>query len=407
MGTIEHRQLRSALEFAVLIAAEGQKRRPPLPFPKDLKPFLSAQRLPGTALGRVRRAVESDPAFRAAIAAGALPELVDEVGRLWLVGADGWEREAAELIAQRDAEAESTDLRRDLKRAEKRRLAAEQAAARIQVELLHRDATIAEQAVELDDVRAEVSKVRDELDEMRAELIDTRNEIRHARDREAAALARVEAVSVPSPESTAAVESPSTDADATADRRTVAEARRRLGEAATAAREFAEHLESLLVEEERPPSGSDTRRTGRAALALPGGVISTSAAAARHLVTAGAPIFVDGYNVAKLAWPDRELEEQRAALIDRVENLARRHGAEITVVLDGASVVGAHAPRRRNVRVLFSPEGVTADDVIRAEVAHLPVERPVIVVTNDREIVDDVRALGANVIPSNAFIAVL
>jgi hypothetical protein len=31
----------------------------------------------------------------------------------------------------------------------------------------------------------------------------------------------------------------------------------------------------------------------------------------------------------------------------------------------------------------------------------------VIVVTNDREIVDDVRALGANVIPSNAFIAVL
>ncbi len=411
MGTIEHRQLRSALEFAVLIAAEGQKRRPPLPFPKELKPFLSGQRLPGTALGRVRRAVEGDPTFRAAIAAGALPELVDEVGRLWLVGADGWQREAAELIAQRDAEAASTDLRRDLKRADKRRVAAEQAAARIQVELLHRDATIAEQAVDLDELRAEVSRVRAELDEMRVELIDTRNEIRHARDREAAALARAEAVSVPPPESTAAVEQPSTaadvDADAEADRRAAAEARRRLSEAATASREFAEHLESLLVEEEVPPSGSDTRRTERTAVALPGGVISTSAAAARHLITAGAPIFVDGYNVAKLAWPDRGLEDQRAALIDRVENLARRHGAEITVVFDGASVVGAHAPRRRNVRVVFSPEGVTADDVIRAEVAHLPVERPVIVVTNDREIVDDVRALGANVIPSNAFIAIL
>ena len=114
MGTIEHRHLRSALEFAVLIAAEGQKRRPPLPFPKELKPFLSGRRLPGTALGRVRRAVEGDPTFRAAIAAGALPELVDEVGRLWLVGADGWEQEATELIAQRDAEEASTDLRRDL-----------------------------------------------------------------------------------------------------------------------------------------------------------------------------------------------------------------------------------------------------------------------------------------------------
>ena len=95
------------------------------------------------------------------------------------------------------------------------------------------------------------------------------------------------------------------------------------------------------------------------------------------------------------------------ALIDRTENLARRHGADITVVFDGASVVGAHAPRRRHVRVVFSPEGVTADDVIRAEVAHLPDETPVVVVTNDREIVDDVKALGANVIPSNAFIAVL
>ena len=34
MTTIEHRDLRSALEYAVLIAAEGQKRRPPLPVPK-------------------------------------------------------------------------------------------------------------------------------------------------------------------------------------------------------------------------------------------------------------------------------------------------------------------------------------------------------------------------------------
>ena len=290
-------------------------------------------------------------------------------------------------------------------------MAAEQAAARIQVELLDRDATIAEQAVELDELRAEVSTVRAELGELRAELIDTRNEIRHAHDREAAALARAEAVSVPPAESTAAVEQPTADAEvdaaATADRLAAAEARRRLSEAATASREFAEHLASLLVEEEVRPSGSGTRRTGRTALALPGGVISTSAAAAHHLVTAGAPIFVDGYNVAKLAWPDRGLEDQRTALIDRVENLARRHGADLTVVFDGASVVGAHAPRRRNVRVLFSPEGVTADDVIRAEVAHLPVGRPVIVVTNDREIVDDVRAVGANVIPSNAFIAVL
>jgi hypothetical protein len=406
MTTIEHRQLRSALEFAVLIAAEGQKRRPPLPFPKELKPFLGGQRLSGTALGRVRRAVEGDATFRAAISAGALPELVDEVGRLWLAGAEGWESAAAELIEQREAEAASIDLRRDLKRAEKRRVAAEQAAARIQVELLHRDATIAEQATELDDLRAEVSKAREEVDETRAELIDTRNEIRHARDREAAALARAE-VAASALEAASTAVAPSSDDAGLADRRRASEERRRLSEAVEASRTFIEHLESLLADDDATPSAAGAERVRRTSIPLPGGVISTSAVAARHLVAAGAPILVDGYNVAKLAWPDSALEHQRTALIERTENLARRHGAEITIVFDGDSIVGAHAPGRRHVRVAFSPEGVTADDVIRSEVAHLPVERSVVVVTNDREIVDDVKALGANVIPSNAFIAVL
>jgi predicted RNA-binding protein with PIN domain len=108
-----------------------------------------------------------------------------------------------------------------------------------------------------------------------------------------------------------------------------------------------------------------------------------------------------------LAWPDRNLEQQRDALVDRVENMVRRHGTHITIVFDGSSVVGAHAPGRRLARVVYSPEGVTADDVIRSEVEWLPIDKQVVVVTNDREIVRDVRAAGANVIPSNAFIAAL
>jgi predicted RNA-binding protein with PIN domain len=77
------------------------------------------------------------------------------------------------------------------------------------------------------------------------------------------------------------------------------------------------------------------------------------------------------------------------------------------VVFDGASVVGAHASRRRLLRVVYSPEGVIADDVIRDEVRRLPASRAVVVVTNDAEIVGDVKALGANIVPSNALIAVL
>ena len=98
----------------------------------------------------------------------------------------------------------------------------------------------------------------------------------------------------------------------------------------------------------------------------------------------GILVLVDGYNVAKLAWPDLSLEQQRINMLDAVDGLARRFGTEFVVVLDGADVVGAHADRRRLARVRYSPAGVTADDVIREEIAGLDQGRSVAVVTNDR-----------------------
>ena len=111
--------------------------------------------------------------------------------------------------------------------------------------------------------------------------------------------------------------------------------------------------------------------------------------------------------MAKLGWPNRPLAEQRDVLLDAVENLARRFGTDVTVIFDGASVVGAHASRRRLARVVYSPEGTIADDVIRDEVKRIPANHAVVVVTNDAEIVRDVRVDGANVVPSNALLAIL
>lgn len=426
MAEIDHRHLRSALEFAVLIANEGQKRRPALAFPKELKPFLSTSRLPSGSLGRVRRIIEADTSFRGAMSAGALPELVDEVGRLWLAGASGWEPQAQRLIDEAAEEGESKDLRRELKRADKRRVSAEQAAARIQADVLARDRMIEAQVLELDGLRADLTKSDDELAEVRTELIDTRNELRHARDREAAAKLRSEQVAsarsahsvAPVPADTAPVE---VVADGAAERsaeaafvqqaKLIDDAQRRLEEARTASQAFAAEMERLVAGGEvGPDNGDGVRSLGdgeRVPMVLPGGVIATSGEAAAHLVRSGAAVIVDGYNVAKLGWPDRRLDEQRDALVARVENLARRHGADITIVFDGDSVVGAHARSRRLVRVIYSPTGITADDVIRAEVDRLPFEQAIVVVTNDREIVDDVRRAGANVVPSNAFFAVL
>ena len=404
MAEIEHKHLRSALEFAVHMASEGQKRKPTLPYPRQLKPFFNEQRLPNAALGRLRRVIDDDPVFRTRLAAGAVPELVDEIGRLWLEHGEGWADAASELAAQIDSAAESDDAQAQLRRADKRRNAAEQVAARTRVELLQRDEVIELQETEVDELRAEVTKVRERLAEMKAELSDARLEIRHARDREAAAVVKAQ---------TAADDRRSfQDQLAAAQEPTpvqVPDHNDDIAAAADTARRLAEQLETLLVS----PSENDAeaalpkRRSARTPLSLPGGVIASSGEAAEFLARSDAQLIIDGYNVAKLGWPNLPLEEQRNVLLDVVENLALRFGTNVTVIFDGASVVGAHASRRRLTRVVYSPSGIIADDVIRDEVRRIPANNAVVVVTNDAQIVRDVRRDGANVVPSNAFLSIL
>ena len=400
---LEHRDLRSAIEFAVLVAEEANKGKRALPYPTELKAHFGAARIPTGALGSLRRSIEADATFRERLAVGAVPELVDPIGRLWLQRPSGWEEQVQALLAERADAERDADLAVELKRADKRRRAAEQVAARSRADIIERDVRIAALEAQLDEVRADLAKSDDAVAELRAELIDVRNEARHARDREAALRAKLgESQSPPASPSEPAEDevvapapAPSVDVD-------------EIDAIARSVRELATRLDEAI----RPPDtggedSSSSRGISRRPLRLPGGVIASSAAAAEFLLRSDAAILVDGYNVAKLGWPNERLDDQRRRLLDGLENAARRFGADITVVFDGASVVGAHADRRRMVRVTYSPDGVSADDVIRDEVRRLPVPRAVVVVTNDAEIVADVRAHGANVAPSNALLAVL
>jgi predicted RNA-binding protein with PIN domain len=111
-----------------------------------------------------------------------------------------------------------------------------------------------------------------------------------------------------------------------------------------------------------------------------------------------AHLVVDGYNVTKTSWPDLPLERQRERLLTGLAPLVARRGAEVTVVFDaGATTERPVVSKPRGVRVLFSPSGVIADDVIRALVAAEPPGRPVIVVSDDQEVVRDVLRAGARV----------
>ncbi len=405
---VEHRRLRSALEFAVTIAGEAQKAKIPLAVPKEVAAFVGSPRLPNSALGRVRRAIERDPAFRERVGRGAVPELVDEVGRLWLQRPTGWEERVHELVSAAEEGEREGSLRRQLTRAEKRRLAAERVAARARAELTDRDARIAELTRIVDELRADVVKAHDEREEARAELIDARNEARHARDREAAAVARLASAERARDQAREHAETAGTVRDEVLAARADAVASvAEVESAAHAARALAIQLESLLPSGDGDDAVAPARPAERTPLAIPGGVRSASPRAAEHLVRSDAAVLIDGYNVAKLGWPEEPLAAQRDRLLDAVENLARRFGTDVTVVFDGTSVIGAHTRRRRLVRVVYSPEGVIADDVIRDEVRRLPTSRPVVVVTNDAEIVRDVRAAGANTVRSDDLLAIL
>jgi predicted RNA-binding protein with PIN domain/regulator of replication initiation timing len=116
-----------------------------------------------------------------------------------------------------------------------------------------------------------------------------------------------------------------------------------------------------------------------------------------------AHLVVDGYNVTKTAWPELSLERQRDRLLAAVAPLAARTGAEVSVVFDAAETPDRPVVNRpRGVRVLFSPLGVIADDVIRELVAAEPRGRPVVVVSSDQAVARDVRRAGAHVVAASA-----
>lgn len=116
-------------------------------------------------------------------------------------------------------------------------------------------------------------------------------------------------------------------------------------------------------------------------------------------------LIVDGYNVSKAAWPTSSLEAQRIRLLNGLAPLVARTGAETTVVFDAAASASRPVVTTpRGVKVIFSPEGVIADDVIRDLVAAEPAGRVVVVVSSDLEVARDVGRAGARSLAAEALI---
>lgn len=101
-----------------------------------------------------------------------------------------------------------------------------------------------------------------------------------------------------------------------------------------------------------------------------------------------ARLLVDGYNVSRSVWESSSLEAQRARLLRALGPLVARTGAETTVIFDAtnAEVRPILTGVPRGVKVIFSPLGTLADDVIGDLVALEPPGRAVVVVSSDKEV---------------------
>jgi predicted RNA-binding protein with PIN domain len=352
---------------------------------------------------------------------------------LWLTRPAGWQDQLS-VLAGEQADDGRLDAAAELRKADRRRAAAEEQAHRVRAEVDSLRLELERVSKLHADAEAEIAELRRERDALRGEAATHQAELRRAVQRLAAAQAKAEAqhaAAAAATERAAAAERMRDEVLATrAHGAAVAPAESPsdvvLAGAASVAADLAQQVQqarSMAVElgrlagrleslELAVPASADPakptkgrRRSTRQPVAMPGGIYGSSSAATEYLVRyPEMVILVDGYNVAKLGWPLLDLEGQRERCIESCEDVARRFGSHIAVVFDGTTVPGASATGRRLVRVSFSPEGVIADDVLRVEVDQLPDDVPVLVVTNDQAVLTDVRAMGANTVSSDQWL---
>ncbi len=355
----------------------------------------------------------ADDGFRehAAVQVAALPitddDPVDAAARAWLSREEGWESVVAGVVGALD----EADTRDDRSQAELARLTAQ--VASLQAELAATKAAH----------RDEVERARADYKVLRQRLGEARSLVRAAEaERDAARAVRDEAVAA------AGVATRSAESDVRRLRAQLDEAESGLAATRRDARSErdAATIRARLLLDAVVDSATGLRRelglasvVGSPADAVEAGLAGVDAAPGSSAPptpalleqTLGLPrarLIVDGYNVTKEAWPSASLEAQRSRLVAALGPLVARSGAETTVVFDAAESTSRTAmPAPRGVRVVFSPAGVIADDVIRQLVGAEPRGRVVVVVSGDQALAKDVVRSGARVVPASALIGVI
>ena len=353
-----------------------------------------------------------DDEFRehAATQVAAMPgtdDPVDAAARAWLAREEGWESVVAEVAsALADDESRDGQTHAELERltAQVATLQAElatlKAAHREELERARADYKVLRQR--LGEARSVLRRVEDERDRAYAERDDA---VASAETATSAAEADVRRLRAQLEEAESGLAAQRRDSRSERDSATI-RARLLLDAVVESATGLRREL-ALPAVDGSPADVVEAALSGAEA-APASSAPATPALLEQTLALPRARLIIDGYNVTKEAWPTASLEAQRSRLVAALGPLVARSGAETTVVFDAAeSSVRTVMPAPRGVRVVFSPEGVIADDVIRQLVAAEPRGRVVVVVSGDQAVAKDVARNGARAVPAAALLGVV
>ncbi len=138
---------------------------------------------------------------------------------------------------------------------------------------------------------------------------------------------------------------------------------------------------------------------------LPSELVPGTTPWARALLGPGRLVLIDGYNVTRQHRPDVDLAGQRAWLVRLLIGAAAVHRWRPVIVFDGQQAGGSRpSVARQQIEVRFTSAGITADDELVLAVEGT--DEPVVVVTDDRELTERVRASDADVVGTTAFLSV-
>jgi predicted RNA-binding protein with PIN domain len=403
--------LQRALERALELARAGDDDD--LTAPAPLRPLRNFRKLPKAALDTVALAVHGDEAFRQRMIESVRERDVGGAALVWLRQEPGWQAALANLLDDDDVEVVASP---DVKALQRKLAGAERATTRAREQAVAFEAEVARQSERADTARAQLRSMQRERDAARRESSGLRAEL----DELQAAYSKLEQSSARRDDDRRRLRERVRELEERAlgpvnarETRELQRLTRAVAASARAAAADADALDRELGERlNREPKVATTvtRQARRRPARMPSGIVDDSVAGAEHLVSRpGAVLLVDGYNATLSSWPELALEHQRERLLGLLHDLtARITGLEVHVVFDGDEQIIMTGRRRRSlVHVHFSPPSVEADDVVLAMVEELPVDRVVIVASNDRRVRDASRAGGANVISVQQLLALV